>query len=102
MKRYEKRLSTTSIDENYGRYYENNTPPVIEEMDDDIVMYSRRGMRFDTLAYDYYQDETLWWMIASANPEGFDGSVWIVPATKIRIPKRSVIVENIYTKQLGK
>ena len=41
--------------------------------------------RPDTLAYDFYGDPSLWWMIADANPEIMDwGSV---PAgTIIRVP----------------
>jgi nucleoid-associated protein YgaU len=39
----------------------------------------------DGIAYDYYGDSTLWWVIANANPEILDYSV-LPPGTLLRIP----------------
>jgi hypothetical protein len=46
------------------------------------------GDRFDRLAYTYYQDQTLWWVIADANPEVFYPDL-LVEGSIIRIPQQS-------------
>lgn len=43
------------------------------------------GDRFDLLAYRYYGDPTLWWLIADANPEVFYPD--LVTGSVIRIPQ---------------
>ena len=51
--------------------------------DDDILVMSTVGDRFDTLAFQYYGDVTLWWYIAKANNMKFNN----IPAgLKLRIP----------------
>jgi nucleoid-associated protein YgaU len=40
------------------------------------------------LAYQYYEDQSLWWVIAKANNLG-KGTWYITPGTLIRIPKIS-------------
>ena len=35
--------------------------------DSDIFIYPKFGDRLDTLAQKYYQDVSLWWIIAKAN-----------------------------------
>jgi nucleoid-associated protein YgaU len=42
--------------------------------------------RLDTLAYRFYGDSTLWWMIADANPEILFPEP-LVPGSVIRIPQ---------------
>lgn len=44
------------------------------------------GDRFDLLAYAYFEDSTLWWLIADANPEVFYPDD-LVPGSIIRIPR---------------
>ena len=51
--------------------------------DDDILVMSTSGDRFDLLAYQYYGDPSLWWYIAKANNMTFNN---ISPGTKLRIP----------------
>lgn len=49
----------------------------------------RAGDRMDLLAYRFYGDERLWWLIADANPEivPYASSLFsIAPGTMIRIP----------------
>ena len=51
--------------------------------DDDILVMSTVGDRFDLLAYQYYGDVSLWWYIAKANNMKFNN----IPAgLKLRIP----------------
>jgi hypothetical protein len=55
------------------------------------------GDRLDTLAFQYYQDPTLWWIIASANnihdaPLGFE------EGTILRIPQNYISILRNFTK----
>jgi len=51
----------------------------------DYYIFSREGDRLDTLAQQFYQDPTLWWIIANANNLG-KGSFDVPPGLQIRIP----------------
>ncbi len=46
----------------------------------------KQGDRFDSLAWKFFSDSTLWWALADANPE-----VWypsdLTPGSVIRIPQ---------------
>lgn len=65
--------------------------PNIPLRDDDLYVATETGDRLDTLAYDYYEDSTLWWIIAAANnihnaPFGFeDGTILRIPVNYIQI-----------------
>lgn len=41
--------------------------PRIPLRDSDIFIYPKFGDRLDNLAFKYYDDESLWWIIAKAN-----------------------------------
>ena len=60
--------------------------PKIETTSDDIYIYSKIGDRLDLLADKYYNDVTLWWIIAQANYLG-KGSMNITPGLRLRIPQ---------------
>ena len=47
--------------------YRSKIYPQIPLKDNDIYVASETGDRLDTLAYQYYGDASLWWIIASAN-----------------------------------
>jgi hypothetical protein len=59
--------------------------PDIPESPSDIYVATETGDRLDSLAYTFYQDSNLWWIIAAANkihnaPIGFpDGTILRVP-----------------------
>ena len=59
--------------------------------DNDIYVPSETGDRLDTLAYQYYENSSLWWIIASANnihnaPFGLkDGTILRIPQNYIQI-----------------
>lgn len=59
--------------------------PKIELSDDDIYIYAKEGDRLDNLANKYYQDNTLWWVIARANDLSGD-SMFIEVPLRLRIP----------------
>jgi len=67
------------------RRYNSNLPPLIEKLDTDIYIISRDGDRLDMLAYEYYGDQSQWWVIAQANHIG-KGTFAIEPGIRIRIP----------------
>ena len=60
--------------------------PNIPKSSSDIYIHSKVGDRLDMLAQQYYNDVTLWWIIAKANELG-KGSLHIKPGTQIRIPQ---------------
>jgi hypothetical protein len=49
------------------RVYRTKIYPNIPKKDNDIYVAIQTGDRLDTLAYQFYGDSTLWWIIATAN-----------------------------------
>ena len=59
--------------------------PSIPIEDSDVFIYPVFGDRLDTLAFKYYKDTSLWWIIAKAN--NLDNAVvGLDPTRQIRIP----------------
>ena len=67
------------------RYYKPTIVPNVPIKDSDIFVYPVYGDRFDTIAQRYYNDSTLWWIIAKAN-ELSRGEISADPLKKLRIP----------------
>ena len=67
-----KRYESTSIKTRWDgkRVYYTTQYPVIEPQLSDIVVISNDGDYLDNLAYKYYGDPTLFWIIALANNLG--------------------------------
>jgi phage tail protein X len=88
MKRHEKH-NKKKMTENYNDkkkiVYQTNIFPKIDRHETDIYIHARDGDRLDNLAYQYYKDVTLWWVLAQANQLG-KGSMYIKPPLQIRIP----------------
>jgi|TARA_Y100000310_G_scaffold286480_1_gene310653 hypothetical protein len=59
--------------------------PSIPTMDTDVYVYPKEGERLETIAHKYYQDTSLWWIIARANDMG-DGKMTLDPLKQIRVP----------------
>ncbi len=72
-------------DKNGTRYYKPTVVPNVPIKDSDIFVYPVYGDRFDTMAQRYYNDSTLWWIIAKAN-ELSKGQISADPLKKLRIP----------------
>ena len=66
------------------KYYTNLKYPEIPLSIDYLYITTTSGDRLDSLAYRFYGDVTLWWVIAKAN--GFKGKVFVPQDTEIRIP----------------
>jgi hypothetical protein len=81
-------------DKNGKRYYDTIILPVPAQSSDDIYIQTTAQDRLDKLAYIFYEDETLWWVIATAN--GLGKGTYIVPAnTRLRIPSNPNIQTQI-------
>jgi hypothetical protein len=71
--------------------------PNIPFRDDDLYVATELGDRLDTLAYDFYEDSTLWWIIASAN--NLHGAKFAFePGTVLRIPQNYIQILNNFTQ----
>ena len=92
MNRYE----LTSIDKRFDgkRFYRSTFYPTIPLKPSDIYITTNETMFLDKLAYDYYQDKTLWWIIYRAN--ALSGGCLSVPiGIQLRIPMdTSTILQN--------
>jgi len=83
MKRYSNIPTTQRWD---GKNVLNTTHyPDIPKQDSDIYIVTNDGDYLDTLAFKYYQDPTLWWIIALANNIG-KGRMSVEGGLQIRIP----------------
>jgi nucleoid-associated protein YgaU len=90
-----KRYSTTrrKLDKSGVQVYGTTYYPQIPISDSDKFVRPVDGDRLDTLAYRYYGDITLWWVIAKAN--GIKGKVVTSVDEVLRIPGDiSRIIEN--------
>ena len=78
----------TILKDNTGRrYYKNVLYPEIPLDVNDIYVLTSINDRVDSLAYQYYNDETLWWIISEANPDIIKRDSFYTGAGKqIRIP----------------
>lgn len=66
--------------------YATSRYPEIPLSENDIYVYTTQGDRYDVLALNYYGDSSLWWVIASANPN-VDLMTLVIPeGVQIRIP----------------
>lgn len=91
MRRYTDIQKLKNTNENVGtlgtQYYKPNFYPEIPERADDIWVITDFGDRLDLLANQFYQDVTLYWIIAAANPNKISfGSLFINEGTQLRIP----------------
>jgi len=73
------------IREDGKRVFKPTIYPKIPLKDSDIFIYPRFGDRLDNLAVKYYDDVSLWWIIAKAN--GLDAAhIGLEVDKQIRIP----------------
>jgi nucleoid-associated protein YgaU len=82
MKRYE---STPMMQRFDGkRVYTTTQYPQINASPSDTIVISNEGDYLDSLAYKYYGDPTLWWVIALANNLG-KARMSVPPGLQLRI-----------------
>jgi nucleoid-associated protein YgaU len=83
MKRYDSTQMETRFDGK--RVYTTTQYPQINQNPTDTIVISNEGDYLDALAYKYYGDPTLWWVIALANNIG-KARMSIEPGLQLRIP----------------
>lgn len=93
MNRYD---NTPILTKNYRPYYKSKFYPNIPLSESDIYVITTVGDRLDSLAYSYYQDATLWWVISMANNNVTRGALYPIPGTQLRIPTNINNVLNLF------
>ena len=68
------------------RLYKTVKYPDIPRSNSDVYVVTTEGDRYDTLALQYYQDSSLWWVISSANAKYSQGSLSPPVGVQLRIP----------------
>lgn len=101
MNRYSTIETKRNTNENVGTlgdvYYQTNTYPEIPYSETDIYVITDVGDRLDLLANQFYQDTTLYWIIACANPNEVNfGSLSLTPGTQLRIPTNTQEIIRSY------
>lgn len=67
-------------------FYESQLLPDVERRPEDTIITTESGQRLDRLAFRFYDDAKLWWVIAAANNLGRGD--WTVPeGIQLRIPQ---------------
>jgi hypothetical protein len=90
------RYSTARIlqDEDKKRKFSTIIFPAAPESNGDLYIQTTSPDRLDKLAYIFYEDATMWWVIAAANALG--KGTYMVPAdTRLRIPEKTNIQQVI-------
>lgn len=85
----------TKADITGSTYYQTNIYPEIPPVNNDYYIITTVGDRLDLIAYDFYQDSSLWWVIASANSLPGD-SIYAPVGIQLRIPTNLQTVINEY------
>jgi hypothetical protein len=86
-------IKTTKSDATGSLYYVTNVYPEIAPTDSDYYVITTIDDRLDLLAFDFYQDSNLWWVIASANALPGD-SIYPPAGIQLRIP---IDIQSILT-----
>jgi hypothetical protein len=92
--RYATNLTTTDTKR---KYLGSVIYPKIKASDNDIYIISDSSDRLDVLALKYYNDQTLWWIIAIANNLN-DASYSIEAGKQLRIPSNLNTIINDFEK----
>ena len=82
MKRYAR--TQVKMDKSGMRVYSTTYYPRILLNNNDKFVRTKDGDRLDTMAYRFYKDTSLWWIIAKAN--GIRGKISLEIGKVIRIP----------------
>jgi len=61
-----KNIPVTRLNLTGSTYYETNIYPEVQPTNSDYYVITTVNDRLDLIAQDFYQDSSLWWVIASA------------------------------------
>jgi hypothetical protein len=70
--------------------------PEIPRSFEDIYVYTTAGDRFDTLAQQYYNNSSFWWVISLANDNLKQDSLTPPIGIQIRIPSNPIPIISAY------
>jgi hypothetical protein len=79
-------------------YYKSKIYPIIPLSESDIYVITTIGDRLDYMAYTYYRDSELYWIISIANNNVTKGSLFPIPGTQMRIPSNVSSVLSLFNK----
>ena len=79
------------------KFTETVVYPVINPSINDIYIITKQGDRLDNLAWEYYRDPSLWWIIARANNIG-KGTLFPEVGVQLRIPDDVESLQNEYNE----
>jgi hypothetical protein len=79
------------------RYFGTRLYPNIDHRESDIIYITDETDFLDSLALKFYNDTSMWWIIALANNLG-KGRLSIPPGTQLRIPVDINIILQKYNK----
>jgi hypothetical protein len=79
-------------------YYKGKVYPSIPLSESDIYVITTIGDRLDYMAYTYYRDSELYWIISVANNNVTKGSLFPIPGTQMRIPTDLNSVLNLFNQ----
>ena len=99
MNRYSN-LPTITDPETRKTSYINIKYPGIPNSPLDIYVFVAQGDRYDTLAFTYYKDSSLWWIISRANSNQPFDSLYPIVGSQIRIPDSSNTISIVATYEL--
>ena len=71
--------------------------PKVTPKNSDRVYFTKQGERWDNIAYKFYEDTSLWWILARANKIGL-GSLNVKAGKQIRIPENPQIIIEEYNE----
>jgi hypothetical protein len=77
--------------------YRTRIYPNIPLKDTDVYVMTETGDRLDTLAFQYYEDSSLWWIIAAAN-NIHDAPMGLQDGTILRIPLNYIQINSNFIK----
>jgi hypothetical protein len=77
-------------------YYKGKIYPNIPYTVTDEYIITTAGDRLDTIAYSYYGDAELWWIISVANNNITKGSMFPTPGTQLRVPINKNAVMQLF------
>ena len=78
-------IPTTKLNLTGSTYYQTNVYPEVLPTNNDYYVITTVDDRLDLIAFDFYQDSSLWWVIASANALP-DDSIYPPIGIQLRIP----------------
>lgn len=87
-----------TINRNGIPIYKSVKYPTIPLAESDIYVITGEGDRFDLLAYQFYGDSSLWWVISCANESLPQNSLIPPIGAQIRIPVNSGAIVNSFNR----